>query len=224
MSAYLKQSVFFLLFAGAAQAINVGVLTTEIQDKETFVIKEIKNQEAIAKFVTTKVVEIDNPKSLNAIVGGAPQILISPATLLVSPGKTANIKIYYQGPKDGKERYYQLVFVEQNMSKTTQLKEGASLQANQKISIATVLVVRPRVMNFSYKTDGKGQISNTGNTFIQAVAIGHCAEKESSKTTPCTLEDFILPGKNADFTKSFKKFDGYGIWQGLKYDYIPANS
>jgi Mat/Ecp fimbriae periplasmic chaperone len=210
------------LVSVSACAINVGALTTEIQDDQVFVVKDLKNQEKIAKFVTTKVVEIDNPKSLNPVLGGAPQVLVSPATLFIGPGKSSSVKVYYQGPQDGKERYYQLVFSEQSMSRPSPQNEGASIEAKQKISIASILVVRPRDIKFKYQVNGKGEIKNTGNTFIQTVAVGQCAVEGKNETTPCTKEDFILPGQSADFSKKFKVFEGYGFWRGMKYEFVPA--
>ncbi|PRC91447.1 hypothetical protein [Solimicrobium silvestre] len=213
-------SVLLWVCASGAYAINVGVLTTEIQDTEFFVVKEIKNQESVAKFVTTKVIEVDNPKSLAPVLGGAPDVLVSPATLLVGPKKSASVKIYYNGAKDDRERYYQLIFVEQSMSKATDLTAKASIEAKQKISIATILVARPRVLDFKYEVDGKGAIKNVGNSFMQTVAIGQCAGDTADGLTPCASEEFILPGERVDFSKKFKVFDGYGIWHGLKYEFI----
>ncbi|WP_293934720.1 hypothetical protein [Iodobacter sp.] len=206
-----------------ASAINVGVLTTEIQDDQFFVAKEIKNQESVAKFVTTKVIEVDNPKSMVPLSTPA-QVLVSPATLLVGPNKNANLKVYYQGEADDKERYYQLFFIEQNMSKASHLTESTSIDAQQKISIGTVLVVRPRKINFKYEVNGKGLLKNTGNTFIQALAIGKCSEegKKNAILTSCSRDDFLLPGESVDFSKKMDIFEGYGLWRGMKYKYIAA--
>ena len=203
-----------------AQSIDVGSLTLELQENESFVVKNLNNKEKVGKLVTTKVIEVDNPKSLTPISDTTPTVLVSPATLLIGAEGESNVKVFYNGPEDDKERYYKLIFVEQTMSVPGLAEEFISAQAKQIISIATVLVVRPRKLDWAYKMDGKGEITNTGNSFIHTVAMGKCEEEGKDEPVACTKEGFVLPGESIDFSKKMQAVDGIGLWRGMKYEFI----
>jgi hypothetical protein len=123
---------------------------------------------------------------------------------------------------DSKERYYQLRFSEQDLPALTQLTNQTALKAKRKITINTVLVVRPRQAEFTYEVNGRGKMSNTGNTFIRMLTSGQCFNSGSKKLENCSRHAFLLPGESIDFSKYFKKFDGYGVWKGLEYIHVPA--
>lgn len=203
-------------------AIHVGALTTVLESGDSFVSKAFGNQDKVAKFVNVSIIPVDNPKNMKPLQRGAPELLVSPATQVIGPNKTANVKLYYQGPVDGKERYYQLRFSEQDLPALTQLTNQTSLKTKRQITINTVLVVRPRQAEFTYEVNGKGKMSNTGNTFIRMLTSGQCSNSGSKQLETCSRYAFLLPGESVDFSKHFKKFDGYGVWRGSEYIHIPA--
>ncbi|AOI60896.1 fimbria/pilus periplasmic chaperone [Burkholderia diffusa] len=209
-----------------AGAIGIGSLTTEMQEKEFYVVKQIQNDDSVAKFVSTEVQQVSDPKTLKVLPAQRKDVLVSPATVFLPPHQKADVKIYYQGERDDKERYYQLSFIEQSVSSESQLKGGVSVSAKQRIRLSSILVVRPRAIRFTFEQDGKGNVRNTGNTFIHVTATGKCEEKGNQDPQACSRSAFLLPGETMDMSKrsGIRTLDGVGIWKGTDYQYFPAHT
>ncbi|KUY55239.1 MULTISPECIES: fimbria/pilus periplasmic chaperone [unclassified Burkholderia] len=215
-----------LMGAQHASAIGIGSLTTEMQENEFYVVKQIKNDDSIAKFVSTEVQEITNPRQLTVLQEQKKDVLISPATVFLPPHRTADVKIYYQGKRDDKERYYQLSFVEQAVSSQANISDGVSLSAKQRIRLSSILVVRPRTIHFKFENDGNGRVKNIGNTFVHVTATGKCEEKGATEPKACSRSTFLLPGESGDMRKEkgLVSLQGIGVWKGSEYQYFPMNA
>lgn len=209
-----------------AHAIGIGPLTTEMQEKEFYVAKQIQNDDAVAKFVSMEVQEVNNPRQLKPLPHQKKEVLVSPGTVFLPPHQKADVKIYYQGPKDDKERYYQLSFIEQSVASDSQVKSGISVSAKQRLRLSSILVVRPRAIQFTYDHDNQGRVHNRGNTFVHVTATGKCTEKGHEKPQACSRSMYLLPGETADMSKEkgMQKLEGVGVWKGHDYKYFPVNA
>ncbi|WP_155627745.1 hypothetical protein [Burkholderia territorii] len=207
-------------------AIGIGSLTTEMQESEFYVVKQIKNDDSVAKFVSFQIKQVNNPRQLKILSVQKNDVLVSPATVFLPPKRSADVKIYYQGLRDNNERYYQLSFIEQSVSSQSNISDGVSLSARQRLRLSSVLVVRPRLIRFKYEQDDHGRVRNVGNTFVQVTATGSCKEKQSSEPHPCSRSIFLLPGESSDLRKEkdIVSIQGVGVWKGTDYNYFPINS
>ncbi|WP_155740326.1 hypothetical protein [Burkholderia territorii] len=219
-------STYIVAFSFPTNAIGIGSLTTEMQEKEFYVTKQIRNDDSVAKFVSMEVHQVNNPRQLEILPHQKKDVLVSPGTVFLPPHQKADVKIYYQGLKDGKERYYQLSFIEQSVASDSQLKEGISVSAKQRLRLSSILVVRPREIHFSYDHDTKGRVHNRGNSFVHVTATGKCAEKGSHEPQACTRNMYLLPGESADMSREqgMQSLGGIGIWKGNDYQYFPVNA
>ncbi|KVG36036.1 hypothetical protein [Burkholderia diffusa] len=213
-------------FSLPVQAIGIGSLTTEMQEKEFYVAKQIRNDDSVAKFVSMEVRQVNNPRQLEILPQQKNDVLVSPGTVFLPPHQKADIKIYYQGLKDDKERYYQLSFIEQSVASDSQLKEGISVSAKQRLRLSSILVVRPRVIQFAYDHDAKGRVHNRGNSFVHVTATGRCTEKGHHEPQACTRNMYLLPGESADMSREqgMQSLGGIGVWKGNDYQYFPVNT
>ncbi|KVQ47740.1 hypothetical protein WK03_11070 [Burkholderia cepacia] len=209
----------------SAWSIGIGSITTEMQEKQFYVTKDVSNDSPVAKFVTVEVHQVDNPFDMKAMSKQHKDVLVSPATLFLPPHQTRGIKLYYQGERDATERYYALSFIEQSLTSVSETKTGASVSAKQRVRLSSVLVVRPRIIRFTFEQDGNGEVRNTGNTFLHVTATGKCMEPGQKALQPCSPSQFLLPGESGDMrrSKDLRELYGVGVWKGDDYRYFPLD-
>ncbi|MEM6162364.1 pilus assembly protein [Erwinia sp. P6884] len=205
-------ALVFILMPLAAQAINVGTITTIIPAEKQLIAKEIKNESEMARLITVRVDRIDSPLSSGKIIpyDSAEELLSSPSQLMM-PGNSKNIiKFWYQGKQDTQERYYRLTFTDEPISDEGDQDSGKYAMAQAKAVISTILVVQPREKNLQYALTPQGVV-NKGNVSFRITAIGDCQDK---KKKDCRELFYVMPGK----THAFQQVDLHakgshvGLW------------
>lgn len=170
---------------GLCQAINVGNLTFSINAEDAFVTKQVINNNKMAKIYRVVISAIDRPgeKEVHVrAIGG--ELLFSPGMVVLQPGERRLFKFYYNGPQDNKERYYRISFSEiptQNHQKT---EDRTQIWMEPVIVLDTILVVRPRKINFSWDFDkAKGVLKNNGNTWFKLLLKPGCESTEDESAS-----------------------------------------
>ncbi|WP_270828352.1 hypothetical protein [Aeromonas sp. Y318-1] len=215
----LKMLMAWMLFIpGVSQAINVGSVTTFIDAGSQDVAKEIENGSAQARLVTISVSRISSPEE-----GGqeipmevAGELMLSPSRLMLPAHAKNNVRFFYKGPQDGKERYYRIRWLDTALSMDDQSSNRRQAVATTSAQIGTILVVTPRQQHFAYNLQN-GMLSNQGNASYRTVAYGPCLDRKAQ--AQCKETYYDLPGKQ----RCFKKVDmqdpqsHLGLWLGQEF-------
>lgn len=194
----LKILVAGMLFIStASQAINVGAVTTFIDAGSQEVAKEIENASDQARLVTVTVTRISSPeeggRELPMEMSG--ELMLSPSRLMLPANAKNNVRFFYKGPQDGKERYYRIRWLDTALSMDDQRNEHRQAVATTSAQIGTILVVTPRQQRFDYLLQGS-TLTNRGNASYRTVAYGTCLKQRDAQ---CKETYYDLPGKQRQF-------------------------
>ncbi|MBL0669026.1 fimbria/pilus periplasmic chaperone [Aeromonas jandaei] len=215
----LTRTFMLLLLACpfASHAINVGSVTTFIDVGTQEVSKEIENNSDQARLVTIAVSRISSPEE-----GGVEipmemdgELLLSPSRIVLPAKAKNNVRFFYKGPADDKERYYRITWRDTALSMDDQRNESRQAVATTSAQIGTILVVTPRQSNFDYVLS-HGELTNRGNASYRVVAYGVCRDNPKQQ---CRETYYDLPGKQ----RTFKRVDithekGHvGLWLGPEF-------
>lgn len=192
--------------------------------------QHISNPSATAHLVTIKVDKIASPYSMSPLhisENEREEITFTPARILQPAGNDNFVKFYYNGPHDDQERYYRVTWLDDPLSENGKNSAEKTATLHAIASIGTVLVVAPRIANFSYKYQA-GELKNTGNISFRMVAYGPCKKGNKSKNI-CHVDGPVGPGKVFSF-KTIDMTDSnahLGVWEGkqlIPVDLINANT
>ena len=209
--------VLMLFLSFHAKAMYFSSYIYEMGSKEDFISKYVTNDTETNNLYTVSAYAIEKPSNTNEVRLNTPdkEILYAPLRKTIDKKVTDLFKIYYRGPKDDKERYYRVSFVETPLTLYNNKQTDRASTYLPSIALSTILIVRPRKPNFQYVIDEKqGFIKNTGNTFFR-VSIGNgCDGKDEDAD-----QFYMLPGEeyhNKSITQENRKL--------LIYDkrYIPV--
>lgn len=178
------QMAFCLLalwLAPAVQAISVGNLTFSLAADEAFVAKRVVNNNKSARLYRISIIGIDRPggkEVRSRPVDG--ELLFAPRQLTLQAGASEYFKFYYHGPKDNRERYYRVSFHEiPTRNYVMRTDRGAQIGMEPVVVMDTILVVRPRQVQFKWVYDrAAGTVSNTGNTWFKLLIKPGCDTTE----------------------------------------------
>lgn len=198
-------------------AVGLDAATLMMTQQQPFASQKMDNtDEKNAHLIQIKVVPVDSPYKLNPIESETKHdVLWTPAQTILPPGKSNVIKIYYQGPKDNKERYYAVQWTDSVVASTkSDAKKGATVLA--KATVSTVLVVHPNKIDVTYSYDKKQhRLTNTGNTSIKTVAYGNCIKQtDKNGHKKCQEILFLTPKKSAKYSviDMGDKYSSLGYW------------
>lgn len=205
-----------LLIPGISQAINVGAVTTFIDADSQEIAKQIENGSDQARLVTITVTRISSPEEggqeIPMEVDG--ELMLSPSRLMLPANAKNNVRFFYKGPQDGKERYYRIRWLDTALSMDDQRNERRQAVATTSAQIGTILVVTPRQQQFAY--DLKEDIlTNKGNASYRTMAYGPCLKSKEL----CKETYYDLPGKKRNF-KQVNMRDPkshLGLWLGQEF-------
>lgn len=175
-------------------AIDIGGLTSVIQENEEFISKVIMNNTENTQFYRLEAYVIDNPKVIGteSIIRDG-QLLFSPKKFSLSSGEKKIIKFYYNGPKDNVERYYKVLFKElapPSVRDNKITKLGATFYMT--VSVEGFIVVRPRMLNFDYSYDKKNSIlTNKGNSYFEVIQKNSCTQPDDK-----SMSRHLLPNES----------------------------
>ncbi|MFM5816362.1 hypothetical protein ACET6Q_17820 [Aeromonas dhakensis] len=208
---------WMLFIPGTSQAINVGSVTTFIDAGSQDVAKEIENASNQARLVTITVTRISSPEEggqeMPMEVDG--ELMLSPSRLMLPANAKNNVRFFYKGPQDGKERYYRIRWLDTALSMDDQRNERRQAIATTSAQIGTILVVTPRQQKFDYLLQGNVLI-NKGNASYRTVAYGTCLKQRQEQ---CKETYYDLPGKQ----RHFRQVDlrdpksHVGLWLGQEF-------
>lgn len=170
-----------LLAAPLAQAISVGNLTFSLPAEADFASKRVVNNNKSARLYRIAVSAIDRPggsEVRSRPVDG--ELLFAPRQLVLQAGESEYFKFYYHGPRDNRERYYRISFHEiPTRNLTRRSPTGGEVSMEQVVVMDTILVVRPREVQFKWSFDKvAGTVSNTGNTWFKLLIKPGCDSTE----------------------------------------------
>ena len=214
----LKMLMAWMLFIpGISQAINVGSVTTFIDAGSQDVAKEIENASDQARLVTVTVTRISSPEEggqeMPMEVDG--ELMLSPSRLMLPANAKNNVRFFYKGPQDGKERYYRIRWLDTALSMDDQRNERRQAVATTSAQIGTILVVTPRQQQFDY-TLQDGILTNKGNASYRTIAYGTCLKQSQEQ---CKETYYDLPGKKRHFKQVNIQHDRshIGLWLGQEF-------
>ncbi|HIF9081894.1 TPA: hypothetical protein ACX6NP_002783 [Photobacterium damselae] len=211
----MKQIYFILLIVimpFSAEAINVGPITSIINSKEDVLVRKISNNTDEARVVLIQAIEVSEPTSDGTVISRNPKnLLLSPSKIILPAKSESNIKFYYNGPKDDKERYYRVIWRDSNISSSDESTSKKKAVATSSALIGTILVVSPRKEIFKYEFTKDNILINKGNRSYHSVGYGPCTKNKKER---CKEDYYDLPGtkrkfKNIDL-KDKKSF--LGVW------------
>lgn len=168
-------------FVSAAQAISVGNLTFSLAAEDNFASKRVINNNKSARLYRVSIVGIDRPSGKEVRSRPADgELLFAPRQLTLHSGESEYFKFYYHGPKDNRERYYRVSFREiSTRNYVIRNKSGTAVSMDPVVVMDTILVVRPRQVQFKWDFDrAAGTVSNTGNTWFKLLIKPGCDSTE----------------------------------------------
>ncbi|HIC8842511.1 fimbria/pilus periplasmic chaperone [Aeromonas sp. 602396] len=209
-------AIWLLLIPGISQAINVGAVTTFIDADSQEVAKQIENGSDQARLVTVTVTRISSPeeggREIPMEVSG--ELMLSPSRMMLPANAKNNVRFFYKGPQDDKERYYRIRWLDTALSADDQRSERRQAVATTSAQIGTILVVTPRQQRFSYDLKGD-TLTNKGNASYRTVAYGPCLKSQEL----CKETYYDLPGKQRRFKQvdMHDKKSHLGLWLGQEF-------
>lgn len=179
----LLRSGLFLFFCLplSGQAISVGSLTFSMSADDSFVAKRVLNNNQTARLYQIAVVGIDRPGQNETRTRPADgELLFAPRQITLQAAEGEYFKFYYHGPQDGKERYYRVSFREiPTHNRVVRTTSGAAVSIDPVVVMDTILVVRPRHVEFKWDFDrNAGIVRNTGNTRFKLIIKPGCETRE----------------------------------------------
>ncbi|MCW9445980.1 fimbria/pilus periplasmic chaperone [Klebsiella oxytoca] len=164
-----------------AHAISVGDMTFSMAPDAEFVAKRVVNHNKTARLYGVSVIGIDRPGGNEIRSRPADgELLFAPRQFTLQAGMQEYFKFYYRGPQDNRERYYRVVFREiPTLDTLKRNKAGARISLEPVVVVDTILVVRPRQVNFKWSFDkSAGTVTNTGNTWFRLLARREVNDRE----------------------------------------------
>lgn len=198
---------YAVLFSPSARALYLDSSIYEMAADKPFISKRVLNDSHKHSVYSISAIKIDKPgpggERRQSIKEG--ELLFAPLSFSLAPGDGEYFKIFYRGPQDDKERYYRVQFTEIPITLLPERNKGKISEALPAIAMETILVVRPRKVDLSYKLDEqKGVIENTGNTFFKIIVQKGCNSTDDEATIR-----YVLPGetyRSPDLNIHNKKF------------------
>lgn len=204
----LKTAVLMAAMATfSAHAVYLESTIFDMPADKAFMSKRIYNDSKKQNLYSISAVKIDKPgpggERRSAITEG--ELLFTPLNFSLAPGSSEFFKIFYRGPADEKERYYRILFRELPVTLFADRKHGKKSEAIPAIAIDTILVVRPRKIDFRFSMDEhNGILKNTGNTFFKVIVHKGCHATDDEAEMR-----YLLPGetwRNSRLKANNKKF------------------
>ena len=191
------------------KAIYIGDLTFSLASDREFVSKHIVNNNTSARLYQVSIIGIDSPSQQEVSTRPADgELLFAPRQLILQAGQSEYFKFYYHGPKDNRERYYRVSFREIPTQHGEITNNNGKISLEPIITIDTIMVVRPREINFKWQYDAiNGTVANTGNTWFKLLIKPGChtAEEEGDAY-------YVKPGQTVRTAKLRKKGNHFIVY------------
>ncbi|GAA3916380.1 MULTISPECIES: fimbria/pilus periplasmic chaperone [Gibbsiella] len=216
---------FPLFFSQFSSAIDVGDPTFFVESNQKIAGKIIKNSVNESRFLKVSVQRVSSPLKGGIVISpeSKDELLAAPPVAILQPNAEDTIRFFYNGPADGKERYYRVIWDESPLSTDDDLSTSNKVvQAMPHVRVSTIMVVRPRNVKWDAKYTN-GVIMNTGNTSLKTIYYGECTSKglellkrrHREKDNTCKEVDYILPGNTShpELVNIFANKAVGGVWE-----------
>lgn len=221
----MKNTLFIALLAPlvvsfSARAINVGEVTVMMAPDAAILAKEIANPTDTAHYVSVDIQRLSSPMAGGTVIPmqSRSELLATPASLILPGHAKENLRFFYKGPQDDKERYYRLAWIDEPIAEHNASNSKKSGQATASAIIGTILVVAPRRARFDY-THQQGTVTNTRNISFRVISYGPCRDKTKDTGQGCRQRYYLMPGVSTriSHTDLRDKKTRIGIWHGQQY-------
>jgi len=205
-------------FISPSYALDVGDISSFINSDSSVLNKEIKNPTDSGRLVNIKIERISSPLEGGKVIPMEKpgELLLTPASLLLPAKANENVRFFYKGAEDDKERYYRIIWFDQALSDAQHGNTARSAMATASARIGTILVVTPRKVKYSHLYDN-GKITNNGNATLRVLAYGPCLKSVEGKE--CKENYFLMPGRERKFSRVdlTNKNSRVALWQGEQF-------
>ncbi|WP_421180606.1 hypothetical protein [Aeromonas enteropelogenes] len=217
----MKYIVFSLsLVTLSANALQLNSVSTFIEPTDKSVaVEAINSDKTKAHLFSVSVSKIKSPYTMETDGSGpSDEMTYTPSKMIVPAGKSINVRFFYNGPSDDKERYYKIDWTDVTFTAKGNGMAAKKAEVTARANLATVLVVRPRNINYAYSY-ADGLLRNTGNSTLRVVASGTCAKENDKKdSSPCSVRTNLTPGKSTIFNKLKQNKElRIGVWEGKMF-------
>jgi P pilus assembly chaperone PapD len=188
----VKNWLVLMCIPFTAAAINVGPLTFSMTQEHSFSAKRVLNNNLSARIYQVNIRAIDRPGDREVLSRPADgELLFAPRQLMLQAGEAEYYKFFYRGPQDDSERYYRISFREvPTRPFETAQRNAYGVSMEPIVVMDTILVVRPRHTNFTYRLDSRrGTLTNTGNTYFKFLLKPSCNSTDEEGVT-----EYLRPG------------------------------
>lgn len=199
-----KKNIIYILFFIVANSVNAIELSSGInilESEDEFTSITYKNNTKQFNLYEFSIYKIDKPRpnsdeSKIEINNG--EVIFSPLKRTLEKNKIDFLKIFYNGDKDSKERYYKISIKETLLSSIEDKKDSMNFYFQPQIVFDTYLIIRPREIDFKYDYDiNKKNIKNIGNTTFMLILEKECNSNDESTKL------YLLPGESANLKKMY---------------------
>ena len=168
-------------------------------EKNNTLIHIFNESKKHAHVVSVEVWEINNPMERVPVVSGNNKdILFTPATQLLNPGKDSTFKFIYAGKADDKERYYAVRWRDVSLKRSGHVESSdehrAVSEATINTSVVTTLIVNPR-KNLTQIVKLDNKLKNIGNTMVDMFVNAKC---KADPQKDCSTYLPFLPGQEME--------------------------
>ncbi|GAA3916359.1 hypothetical protein GCM10022405_46780 [Gibbsiella dentisursi] len=189
-----------------SQAVFFDSVIYDMPSEKKFISRRVYNDSKDEKIYIISAAKVDRPGENEKSFPVSPSELIyGPLRFTLEPGKSEYFKIFYTGPQDDQERYYRLSYREVSMTSFLKQKDNKEIVMIPDVKMSTLLVVRPRKMNFRFSIDEKSNtLINNGNTYFRVVTMDGCFSREIKDS-----QFYVLPHQvvtRRELNESNKKF------------------
>lgn len=217
----LKYFFCFACISLPAQAVSLDSYYYLLEaDQEAITIEATNPDASAAHVVALEVMPIDSPfamKPLEVAPGEEGHLLFTPVKSILPASGKAKYKFIYNGPADGKERYYAISWHDSRLERTSASSgDSPSGRVSAIVTLQTALVIKPRQENRSYHWNGK-RLLNNGNSTFRFYASGKCAKNTEAG---CEIYKPVMPGKEIQVTETLDVADPnmiMGIWKDKSF-------
>jgi len=200
MRIYIAAIMSVMIFTLPVYALDIGYISSFINSDSYTLEKEIKNNSDNEHLVNIKIERISSPlKDGKVIPMDKPdELLLTPESLTLPANAHQSIYFIYEGKEDDKERYYRIIWLDQELHSTSQNNPTHRSMIRLPTKIGTMIVVSPRIIKYDYQYNNGG-IANTGNATFKVIAYGPCLKSISK--ADCRENFFLIPGQSRELSR-----------------------
>lgn len=200
MKVYITAIILLMIPHAPTHALDIGYISSFINSDSHILEKEITNNSDNEHQVNIQIERISSPlKEGKVIPMDKPgELLLTPEKLTLPANTRQSVHFTYKGQKDDKERYYRIIWLDQELYSTQKNHPAHHSMIKSSTKVGTLIVVSPRKIKYDYQYNN-GNIVNTGNATFKVIAYGPCLKSISK--TDCRENYFLIPGRSRELSR-----------------------